>query len=51
MRVRIRSDGSVIELECDAYAVFDKEAALLLISDHTLVEEEDLGGFEIVWIV
>lgn len=51
MRIRIRSDASVIEIECDAYAVFDDDAALLLVSDHTLLEGDDLNGFEIVWIV
>lgn len=51
MRVRLRSCGEVVEFACDAYAVFDEEAALLLVSDSTLLESEDLDRFEIVWIV
>jgi hypothetical protein len=51
MRIRLRNEGSVIELECDAYALFDSEAMLLIVSDHTLIDRADTEGFEIVWIV
>ena len=51
MRVLLRSGTAVIEAECDAYAVFDDDAALLIVSDHTLIEESDMKGFEVVWIV
>lgn len=51
MLIRLRSDSSVIELDCDAYALFDREAGLLIVSDHTLIEEQDIDGFELVWVV
>lgn len=51
MRLRIRSGTDELDLECDAYAVFDDGAGLLLVSDHTLIAEDDLSGFELVWIV
>ena len=51
MRLKVRSGSDVVVLECDAYAVFDDEAMMLIVSDHTLVEENETKGFEIVWVV
>lgn len=51
MRIRIRSGSDEIELECDSYAVFDEDAGLLLVSDHTLITGADALGYELVWIV
>ena len=51
MLVRLRSGDDVIELQADGYAVFDEDAGLVIISDHTLLRKEEFPDLEVLWIV